>query len=119
MMFAGDPEKVNEGSVSLFDLPPSPSPRPEFDGDTHNPKMDCARLTTQLDRVREAMQDGVYRTLAELSALTPGSEASLSARLRDLRKPRFGGHAVHRRRRVGQHGTHEYRLVLANAKGGA
>jgi len=43
------------------------------------------------------MSDGQWRTLGELSALTGDPEASISARLRDLRKPRFGGLTVERK----------------------
>jgi len=42
-----------------------------------------------------------------------GSEAGISARLRDFRKIKFGGHKVYRRRRgEASKGLHEYRLEL-------
>jgi len=44
------------------------------------------------------MRDGEWRTLGEISEATGHPEASVSARLRDFRKPRFGGHTVNRRR---------------------
>jgi hypothetical protein len=71
-----------------------------FDGVTADPELDDARLTSLLDRVRQLMLDGKWRTLREIAdALGHGSEASISARLRDLRKPKFGGLIVESRRR--------------------
>src|SRR6185295_3188328 len=72
-----------------------------FDGSTYQPDLDGQRLTTQLERVRALMSDGQWRTLAEIGAVVPGTEASLSARLRDLRKRTKGAHSVERRRIIG------------------
>lgn len=69
-----------------------------FDGATFDPTLDGVRLTGQLERVRDLMADGAWRTLAEIAAKVEGSEPGVSARLRDLRKPRFGGLAVERKR---------------------
>lgn len=86
---------------------------PDFDGSTINPSLDDARLRSLLARVEALMRDGQWRTLAEISAATGGSEASVSARLRDLRKAKFGGHTVDRRRRgEPEAGLWEYRLVV-------
>lgn len=79
-----------------------------FDGRTYDPPLDKARLKTMLDRVRALTADGTPRTLSEITAAVGGSEAGVSARLRDLRKPRFGAHAVYRRRRAGHNGLWEY-----------
>lgn len=71
----------------------------------------------QLRDVRKIMQDGRWRTLSEISEhCWPASEASVSARLRDLRKVKFGGHTVDRRY-VGE-GIWEYRVKL-NAQAAA
>jgi len=70
---------------------------------------DRRRLGNLLDRVERLMADGRWRTLHEIQASTGGSEASVSARLRDLRKPRNGARTVNRRRMRG--GTWQYRLV--------
>ena len=65
-----------------------------YDGRTYNDKLDGARLDRQLDRVRDLMSDGRWRTLAQIARQARGTEAAVSARLRDLRKARFGGFAV-------------------------
>ena len=87
----------------------APSSPERFDGHTFDPTVDAERLTVQLGRVRTLMQDGAWRTLAEISRLVESPEASVSARLRDLRKERFGGWLVERRRRQDGKGLHEYR----------
>ena len=69
-----------------------------FDGATVEPQ-DVPRLSLCLERVRSLMSDGRWRTLAEVAASCECSEAGASARLRDLRKEKFGGHRVDRRRR--------------------
>jgi hypothetical protein len=82
----------------------------EFDGDTYAPALDQKRLSGQLERVFWAMSDGQWRSLAELSIVSRGTEASVSARLRDLRKPKFGPYVIDRRR-VGLIGLFQYRMV--------
>ena len=94
----------------LDGLPMLPPPERRFCGETYDPALDCARLTGQLLNVYAALRGGEWHTLHELSEKTGGSEASVSARLRDLRKPAFGSHVVDRRRRA-DGGLHEYRLV--------
>jgi hypothetical protein len=60
------------------------------------------------------MLSGEWLTLAELEGFTGHPQASISARLRDFRRPKFGGHTVERRRRGGpSSGTYEYRLTVA------
>lgn len=80
----------------------------EFDGKTYEPAHDKKRLTKQLDAVRNVMRGGEWITIALLARATGGSEAGVSARLRDLRKPKFGGHTVERKR--GEGGVFFYRL---------
>lgn len=82
--------------------------RPHFDGETYEPGRDHARLTRQLDMVRDIMEDRDWYTLRELSVGTGQPEASVSARIRDLRKPKFGGHDVERQY-VGK-GLWKYRM---------
>lgn len=81
-----------------------------FGGTTYDPAQDGPRLSTQLKRVQAAMLDGEWHTLAELAARCGGSEAAISARIRDFRKPKFGGHTVERQRVCS--GLWRYRLVI-------
>lgn len=82
-----------------------------FDGDTYEPEHDQERLGTQLERVRGYMLCGRWATLSEISAVCGGSVASVSARLRDLRKERFGSWTVIRRPRGERKlGVFEYRV---------
>lgn len=94
---------------SLFDRTPTAKAMPQFSGATYEPKKDHARLGKQMLAVFDAMRGGDWWTLAALEEVTEYPQSSISARLRDLRKERFGGHLVHRRRR-GDGGTFEYRL---------
>jgi hypothetical protein len=81
-----------------------------FDGVTYDPKFDRDRLEKQLGRVYTAMAECPgWMTLQEISVKTGDPEASVSARIRDLRKDRFGGYNVERRRRTV--GEWEYHLV--------
>jgi len=68
----------------------------DFDGATYDPERDRDRLTAQIRRVYTLMRDGQWRTLSEISQATGDPEASVSARLRDLRKPKWGGYLVER-----------------------
>lgn len=85
-----------------------------FDGETFDAKQDGARLTSQLYLVRDLMLDGCWRTLPTIAELTGGSESGVSARLRDLRKTRFGGYVVERRR-TAIPGLFEYRVLKGAA----
>ena len=70
-----------------------------------------ARLSTQLQRVFAAMSDGQWHTLDELVSKAGGTTASISARLRDFRKPKFGSHTVERQRKGDPKvGVYQYRL---------
>jgi len=84
-------------------------PVKHFDGETYEPKRDRVRLTGQLARVFYAMRGAEWTTLRDLADLAQGSEAGVSARLRDLRKQRFGGHTIERRRVTD--GLWEYRML--------
>lgn len=66
------------------------------DGKTYDDSRDRARLNRQALAVYDVMKDGHWRTLGQIADLTDEPEASISARLRDLRKPRFGGFVVDR-----------------------
>jgi hypothetical protein len=84
-----------------------------FDGNTFDPEHDQSRLRRQLLFVFKLMRDGAWRTLREISELSGYDTQSISARLRDLRKEKFGGHAVERQRRgAPKDGIFEYRLLV-------
>lgn len=85
---------------------------PTFDGEDYTPARDEARLTGQLARIWTLMRDGCWRTLPAIASATDDPPASVSAQLRHLRKPRFGGHTVERR--YVDHGLYEYRVIPAS-----
>lgn len=74
-------------------------------GSTYDAAFDFTRLNAQQARVWEVVKDGKFHTLAEISARTGDPEASVSARLRDLRN--MHGCKVDRRRQESG-GTYEY-----------
>jgi hypothetical protein len=81
-----------------------------FDGNTFDVALDGQRLGTQLADVLNVMRGGDWRTLREIiSAIGRGTETGISARLRDLRKTKFGGWTVESRRRT-ETGLWEYRI---------
>lgn len=83
----------------------------EFDGATYEPKRDKARLKRLLDRVRDYMACEQWHTLLEIQSACGGTETSVSARLRDLRKPKFGGFRVDHEHIGG--GVWRYRVVAS------
>jgi len=82
---------------------------PHRDGDTFVYSRDARRLAGQHCRVLAFMRDGEWHTLSEIAQATKDPEASVSARLRDLRKPRFGGYQIDRE--YVERGLFRYRLV--------
>jgi len=98
------------GQRDLFGVESAPHP----DGETYDPDLDHARLTGQNQRVFDLMRDGEWRSLDEISRATGDPSASISARLRDLRKPNFGGHSMEGRRVPGGNGLWVYRVTPAN-----
>lgn len=88
---------------------------PHFDGPDYSPELDFTRLTRQIDRIRELMLDGEWRTLDEIAVLTGDPVASISAQLRHLRKPRFGSYIVYKQRRGDRsRGLFEYKVVKSD-----
>jgi hypothetical protein len=71
---------------------------------------DLPRIASLLRRVQDLMSDGAWRSLAQIRDACGGSETSVSARLRDLRRPEHGGFAVLRQRRPS--GLYLYSLDL-------
>jgi hypothetical protein len=88
---------------------------------------DRETMRTQLETVRDIMLSAAdcdaWLTLTEISRMTRYGEASISAQLRHLRKPEFGGFCVEKRRRDGEctefnasisaPGKWEYRIASA------
>lgn len=86
---------------------------PVAEGFTYEPEADKERISTLQQAVIDCMTDGNWRTLAEIrNAIGKGSEAGISARIRDMRKSRCGSHIVERRRRLDKsQGLFEYRVA--------
>jgi hypothetical protein len=87
---------------------------PDFDGHTYESEHDHERLASHLKTIRGLVSDGQWHTPDEITAATGYHQtAGITARIRDLRKPKFGGHTVECRR-VGnpRNGVWEYRLIL-------
>ena len=77
---------------------------------------DVPRLKGQLERVRRYMKDGDWHTIPEIAAAVGASQTSASARVRDLRKARFGGHTIERIRDPYTPGRYWYRLMPRRAQ---
>ena len=90
-------------------LPLIPERQPKFDGKAFDVVADADRLGQQLETIRSYMLGrSDWRSLLEIERDTGVLTASAGARLRDLRKRKFGAFDVQRRRRDG--GTYEYRI---------
>ena len=67
--------------------------------------LDAEDLRTQVEVIRDVMLSAsdcnTWLTLHEIAEMTRFGEASISAQLRHLRKPAFGGYRVDKRRRIG------------------
>jgi hypothetical protein len=87
-------------------------PCASFDGETFCAAADGRRLSRQLRTIFDTMKDGHWRSPEEIEAVTGVGWASASARLRDLRKEKFGAFRVHRQRRGdAERGLFEYRVL--------
>ncbi len=86
------------------------STKTRFDGSDYNHIRDFVRLHGQMKRIWEIVKDGQWHTLSDLSKKTGDPEASISAQLRHLRKPRFGGYTIEKQRCPDS--RYEYRLVV-------
>jgi hypothetical protein len=80
-----------------------------FNGSDYDPDCDDDRLRGQQLRIWNLMKDGRWATLRQIAAATGDPEASISAQLRHLRKPRFGSHLVNKRN-LGR-GLFEYQVL--------
>lgn len=82
---------------------------PHFDGHTYSPDRDHHRLARQMREVSDILSDFEWHTLSDISSRTGHPEASVSARIRDLRKPKFGSHTIERE--YVSRGLFRYRMV--------
>jgi hypothetical protein len=99
----------------LSDLPLFSGAHPvRFDGPEITEE-DTPRLSSQLEAVRAVFSDGKWHQLTELAGAAKCSTQSASARLRDMRKSRFGGFTVERRRISGT-AVFEYRIPLSTVE---
>jgi hypothetical protein len=73
---------------------PYPAPSNSFGGATFDPERDYERLGAQLKRVLTVMQSGDWMTLREIARETGDPETSISSRIRDFRKEKFGAHTI-------------------------
>jgi hypothetical protein len=89
-----------------------PPPKAHFNGSDYDAQRDDVRLRGQQLRIWTVMSDGVWRTLRKIAERTGDPEASISAQLRHLRKPRFGSFIVDKRH-LGS-GLYEYRVTAPN-----
>jgi hypothetical protein len=80
-----------------------------FDGQSARP-IDTPRLAGQMLAVYRLMENGEYWTLSDLAGKVGGLETSISSRIRDMRKARWGSRKIETRY-IGN-GVRQYRLVL-------
>jgi hypothetical protein len=92
---------------------PQPPKEEAFDGATYVPSRDYVRLNDQQKRIFDVMRDGAWRTLEGIAKITGDPTPSISARLRDLRKEKYGGHQLDREYLAD--GLYRYRLICNNS----
>lgn len=86
-------------------------PEGDRDGATYA-SIDYSRLNKQAADVFRVILDGRWWSLAQIASATGHGEASISARLRDFRKERFGRHTVERVRHPEVQELFLYRLTV-------
>ena len=87
-----------------------------FNGPAYDAMLDNTRLGQQIKRVFDVMWDHAFRTLAEIREITGDPEASISAQLRHLIKPRFGSFVKNKQRRGDEkRGLWEYQILPPGA----
>lgn len=90
----------------------NPPPDGDRGGATYDPEQDRVRLGRQARDVWDVMATGKVHTLRTIEAATGHPQASISARLRDFRKPEFGCHTVERLRSSERRGLYFYVLKV-------
>jgi hypothetical protein len=112
--------KPHDGDPLMQAFAPRPLRSPQFDGKTFSRSEDGSRLLTQQTATERLMHDGCWRTLPDIQQALrrvyglSATEQGVSARVRDLRKAKFGGYEIERRRRSA--GVWEYRMVFGGTK---
>ena len=82
-----------------------------FDGACYEEEADKQRLMGQVRAIFTYMSSHGWQTLSEIERVLQYPQASISAQLRNLRKERFGGHIIEKRRRGDRScGLFEYAL---------
>ena len=82
----------------------------DHDGKTYERPRDQVRLNKQTQAVFDTMKGGDWHSLSWIAEKARAPQASVSARLRDLRKEKFGGHTVNRE--YVAFGLWKYRLIV-------
>lgn len=88
---------------------PRPKKYQPFDGDDYVQERDGDRLEAQMERVKAVVSNGAWWRVVDIANITGDPQTSVSAQLRSLRKPKFGGHTVERRY-LGD-GLYEFRYI--------
>lgn len=96
----------------MYDDKQTHPPEGDRGGYTYNPQRDRERLGRQARDVWDVMVQGGYHTLRAIEVVTGHPQCSISARLRDFRKPEYGAHTIDRHRLSETRGTHVYRLII-------
>lgn len=110
----GDTDEWVHTPIRLNKPPRPPKLDGNRDGVTFDPRRDADRLNKQMRAVWDVMKDGRWRIPAQMEQEIHAPWASISARLRDFRKDKFGGLDVERR--YLDNGVWEYRLVIEESK---
>lgn len=102
-------DTINRNLKQLLNRTENPA---SFGGKTYDATFDYDRLSKQMKIVYDFIKDGQFHTLKEMSKATSVPEASLSARLRDFRREKYGANII-LKRHVGDryNGLFEYRFV--------
>lgn len=89
---------VLDNQISLETVMAAAEDRDRTFGSAYSRQVDGRRVAVQMASIRGLMGDVVFRTLQDIEDATGYPQASISAQLRHLRKLRFGGATVEKRR---------------------